>query len=178
MAIDSANEAKFQILTPPFEESKYQGNLCTVYDQRTRHVLAQSIAKEELEVGVFITIDGLHPLDQAAYVTKPRIDNQKILGMSVRNKVSILKWDAVLKCYKYPIGEEVNYATTGDWYMYSEIAVSKLDDVYYRITADGANTRIGALSNAAGTGLVKHPTAQFAEFISEPGLVAVTLGAN
>lgn len=174
MALDAGNRPSWEVLTPDFEETKYQGKLVTVFDQRTRHTLINAVADGTLEAGVFIASTGSE-LYGATTVAKPTATGSNILGLSVVSKGYIMTWNNTLETFEYTDGSTVSYTTKGDWYVYSEVPTAVGDPVYFRHTADGGLTRIGAISNVAGTGKDLHPTAKILETITAPGLVAISV---
>lgn len=79
----------------------------------------------------------------------------------------------------YPEGDDVliEYMTTGEIVMYSEVAVEAGDPVFARHTANGADDVIGRVRNVDDTGnVIALPTGfKFAETTTAAGLVAVTV---
>lgn len=81
----------------------------------------------------------------------------------------------------YPPNSYVEYATEGDFIMWSETAANIGDAVYYRMTSSGGNTVLGRITKtqdgtAANTPAL--PTLRYAETITAAGLVAVRVTAS
>jgi hypothetical protein len=163
------------------DPARVVGNLVDIYDQRSRFVVSRFTANTDLIVGAFaapIATAASHPLYGYTRIEIPTATGAKIMGAVVINPTKGFDhyvWDETLGIWKYKAGKIVSLVTDVDLYMYSEVTVNVGDDVYFRHTANAGLTRIGALANAAGTGLDKHPTAKFIEKISAPGPVAVRL---
>jgi hypothetical protein len=173
MPLDSANKAVYSVFTPPTTEEKRQGFSVDLYNQKTRQVVSRATANAALEVGVFVFNAGVDALGKFAKLDKPTVTGKNILGVSVFHRAFTLDWDETLKAYKYKQGSLLAFADEGNYYMYAEVPVDIGEKVYFRHTVDAALNRIGAVANAAGTGLDLHPYATFAEKITAPGLVAV-----
>jgi hypothetical protein len=175
MPLDPANKASYSVLTPPTAEDKRQGFLVSLYENRTRNVVVKATANSNLEVGVFVFNSGTDAMGKYAKLDKPTATGKNILGVSVFSRAFTLDWDEALKVHKYKQGSLMAYASTGTYYFYAEAPVDIGDKVFFRHTVNSTLNRIGAVTNATGTGLDAHPTAYFAEKITAPGLVAVTI---
>lgn len=132
---------------------------------------AQSI--EGVEAGVFASIT----TNTFGDVTIKKITSatEKLAGFTFLNFQRALIWSEVLQCFVYQKGDEVTIVTEGDYVGHVERAVEVLDPVYTRFAADATFTRIGALSNAAGTGLREIPGARFIQKLDAPGKVGFSL---
>jgi hypothetical protein len=175
MALDAGNKATYSVFTPSTVEDKRQGYVVSIYSTKTRQVVTKATANSAIEVGVFVFNFGTDPMGGFAKLDKPTVTGKNILGVSVFHRAFTLDWDNTLQAHRYKIGSLLAYASEGTYYMYSEVPVDIGDKVWFRHTVDAGKTRIGAVANATGVGLDAHPTATFAEKITAPGLVAVTL---
>lgn len=78
----------------------------------------------------------------------------------------------VIDAFQADGGSAVNIVTEGQVYVRVEVDVAVGDPVYYRDTADGAFSGVGAFSNSAGTGKVELPRAKWLRG-SEDGLAVL-----
>lgn len=176
MALDAANKGGYTVWTPPYTEEKRQGYLVDIYGRKTRNVIVRAITDVILPCGVFVAKTGE---SMGAYnkVGMPTAAGAKILGMATFQRGFTHDWDDVNKYMTYRPGQLVAYATEGDYWMYSETTAEVNDNVFFRHTANAGLNRIGAIANAAGTGLDAAPIhIRYLEKLTAPGLVAVKLG--
>ncbi len=173
MPIDPALESTFPVQTPPIVAHRTQGmviSLMNINQMRYMAFEAFSPSNVAIPCGVFLT--GTTDAMGKTILTQPTAPGSNILGASIWNQQRFLNWNAVNGYYEYQPNDLVSLLEEGDIVMYSEVAVDVGQPVYNRIAVNGALTRIGGLSNAAGTGLELVPRARFLEK-SAPGLVRV-----
>ncbi|MEY2833309.1 MAG: hypothetical protein RLZZ574_2568 [Cyanobacteriota bacterium] len=175
MTINPTLKPTYKVIPVDYVAPKIQGNWVDIYQTKNRFVVSQYLNEAELESGVVICATGAHPIHGYTRVSKPVAAGSKIVGISQTNPTLLMVWDEALTCFKFPVNSNVNAATGGDLYMHTEVPVEVGDKVYFRHTVDGAKNRIGAIANAAGVGLELLPNAIFAERMTAPGKVAVSL---
>lgn len=175
----------YPVNTPPLVPEKLQGMRITQSAAQFKFSNFEGMAGDDvitiktgetktgIESGVFVTAVS-NALGDLTF-KKLTAASDKIYGFTFLNFQRALLWSESLHCFFYQKGDEVTLVTEGDYVGYSEKPVETLDPVYQRIAVDGTNTRIGALSNAAGTGLMLIPGAKFIEKISAPGRADITL---
>lgn len=163
----------YAVNTPPIQPEKWQGQIISLMGRQYRFSSIEPLADGVLEAGVVVTgtVDALGVMR----VSKPTATAARILGVSVLNFQRILEWDAVLNVFKYADDDMVTLIEEGDVVMYAEVSVDPGDPVWFRHTANGGNTRIGALGKATGTGLDLLSGAKFLDKTAAPGLVRVSL---
>lgn len=174
MPLDSTTTSGiYTVTTPPVPPVKFAGMVISLSGRQFRFSAFEPLAGEELEVGVFVS--GVTSALGVTTVTKPTTTGAKILGFTYLNWQRPLVWDEALGTYKYTSGHMVSLLEEGDTVAYSEVAVNVGDDVFFRYGVDAGLTRIGALSNVAGTGKDPVARARFLEKTSAPGLVRISL---
>jgi hypothetical protein len=163
----------YNVNTPPYSSGRHAGALWSIMARQYRFCAFEGMAENDLDCGIFVTmvtdamgINRFKPLSGAG---------DKIFGVTYLNTQRLLLWNDTRKVFYYQKDEIVSLIEEGDVFMYSETAVNAGDSVFTRHTADGANTRISALANATGTGLVAVPGAKFLKAITAPGIVSVSL---
>ena len=161
------------LINTEYSTYRYPGTIGSIISRQYRFCAFECTALANLPCGVFVTMSAdamagnkVKPLSAA---------NDKVFGVSMYNGNIIYDFDAATQNYIYPKDSIVSLIEEGDVFMFAEKAVAAGDDVYARHTADAGNTRIGALSNAAGTGLVLIPGAKFLKAIASPGVTQVSL---
>ena len=163
----------YAVNTPPIQPEKWQGQIISLMGRQYRFSSIEPLANGTLEAGVVVT--GTVNALGVMRVAKPTATGTRILGVSVLNFQRILTWDNTLSAFKYADGDMVTLIEEGDVVMYAEVAVDPGDPVWFRHTADGGLTRIGALGKATGTGKDLLPGAKFLDKTSAPGLVRLSL---
>ena len=156
-----------------YSTERHQGSLASIISRQYRFCAFEPVADDLLPCGVFVTLvaDAM-----GNYRAKPLASaNDKVYGVSFYNEQRILVWSDALKAFQYQKDDIVSLIEEGDIFMYSEVAVNIGDDVFARHTANGGLNRIGALANAAGTGLVAIPGAKFVKKTTSAGLTVVSL---
>lgn len=174
MAIDPANTPQYLVQTPPLVAERALGMIISMIGRRYRFCAYEPFSNGLLECGVFVS-PTYDPVLYKTKVAKPTAAGGKILGVTILNFQRVMNYDAVLDAYVLPNDSLVSILEMGDIVMYTEVAVSVGDPVYFRYGVDTGKTRIGALSNVAGTGLDLYPNAQFLEAKTSPGLVRVNI---
>jgi len=164
----------YSVNTPPLYPERFQGMIISLMMRQYRFCAFEPLAGEPLECGVFVTMTSNTTLGFET-VSKPTVAGAKIFGASLLNFQRVLNWDATQKVFSYPQGTIVSLLEEGDMVMYAERPAEIGDPVHNRYAADGAFTRLGALSNAPGAGLDPVPGAKFLERVTSPGLVRVSL---
>jgi hypothetical protein len=162
----------YSVNTPPITPDKWQGQIISLAARQYRFSSLEPFSNGVLECGVVVTgtVDALGVMK----VAKPTSTGQRILGVSLLNFQRLLTWNNA-GYFQYPDNDLVTLVTEGDIVMYAEVAVDPGDPVWFRHTASGGNTRIGALGKATGTGLDALPGAKFLDKTSAAGLVRVSL---
>jgi hypothetical protein len=171
MAIDPALQPTYPVQTPPIVAPRTQGmviSLMNIAQMRYMAFEPFSPANSTIPCGVVVT--GTTDAMGKTIVTQPTAPGSNLLGVTLWNQQRFLNWNAANGYFEYQANDLVSLLEEGDVIMYSEVAVDVGQPVYNRIAVNGALTRIGALSNAAGTGLELVPRARFLEK-SAPGLV-------
>lgn len=163
----------YNVNTAPYSSDRHIGTLWSIMGRQFRFCAFEGLAENDLTCGQFVTmvtdtlgINRFKPLAAAA---------DKIFGVTYVNHTQLLLWNDTVKAFYYEKDKIVSLIEEGDVFMYAETAVGAGDPVFTRHTADGANTRIGALAGAAGVGLVQVPGAKFLKAKSAPGIVPISL---
>lgn len=112
----------------------------------------------------------------------PSAAGTKILGVAVKNdwnRLEVEEDDTANDKYEryYITSGNVPYIMVeGEQTMYAEKPITEMyGQVYYRHTADGANTRLYTVSDTAGTGLEALGNCRFVELSTQPGIVWVEI---
>jgi hypothetical protein len=164
----------YPVQTAPLIPEKFQGMIISLMNRQYRFCAFEPMTgTTPVEAGVFVT--GAVDVLGNTIVTKPIVAGAKILGVTLLNFQRILTWDVAQNCFLYPPNTIVSLLEEGDTVMYAETAVDVADPVYFRVSANAALTRIGAVTNATGVGLDLSPRAKFLEKTSAPGLVRVSI---
>lgn len=163
----------YDVNTPPINSEKWQGQIISLMGRQYRFCSFEPIANGVLEAGVVVTgaVDALGVMR----VNKPNAANARVLGVSALNFQRVLTWNETLSVFQYADNDMVTLIVEGDIVMYSEVSVDPGDPVYFRHTADGNLSRIGALSNTTGNGKDLLPGAKFLDKTNGAGLVRVSL---
>lgn len=182
MAVDpQISNLPFEVKIEYTDPARVVGRCVDIYESRTRFSVTRFIAKTPIPVGCYIApaaVTPVHPIYGFTSTEVPTAANARLMGMAVYNRSLTFEnyyFDEDLGLYVYKAGSVVTVATEGDYYQYAEVPVSPGFPVFYRIAADGAKNRIGAVSPVAGAGLVQHPRATFLENTTVPGAAAVKI---
>lgn len=171
MPLDPNIQPKYNVNTPPIVAPRTQGQIISLMNiDQMRYMAFEPFSGSALPCGVIVT--GSTNTMGKTIVSQPTATGTMLLGATIWNQQRILTWNNALSCYMYAADDMVSLLEEGDIVMYSEVAVDVGQPVYNRVVADAALNRIGALSNAAGTGLELVPRARFLEK-SAAGLVRV-----
>lgn len=156
-----------------FSTYRHPGSLASVISRQYRFCAFEPVADTALECGVFVTLTpdalGNYRAKHLAAAT------DKIYGVSYYNEQRIMDWSEPLKAFTYRQDDIVSLIEEGDIFMFAEVAVNAGDDVFTRFAPNGGLTRIGALTNVAGTGVVAVPRAKFLKRMTAPGITQVSL---
>lgn len=125
---------------------------------RNKHVESRVNGEDTAEIpfGVVVAEGDAHP-----QVVLPTDDADKLVGVVLRADVYAPGYDVGDTGIKPQV--PVSLLQSGMVYMFPEADVEEDDPVYVRYDDDGELTQLGAVSNAAGTGLVLWPAARWAE---------------
>lgn len=165
---------QYTVNTAPINPQKFQGMVISLMPRAFRYSSFEPFTTSELECGVFVT--GESNAVGVFNVSKPTAAASKIFGVTLwENGLHNYGYSEDLNAYTYLEDSQVSLLVEGDIVMYSETAVEVGDAVYFRHTADALLTRVGAVANAAGTGLEAVPGCKFLDTTTAPGLVRVSI---
>ena len=112
----------------------------------------------------------------------PSAAGTTIMGVAVKNDWNRLEVEPddsgndQYERFYIPSGKVPYIMVEGEQTMYAEKPITVMNgQVYYRHTADGANTRLYTVSDTAGTGLEALGNCRFVELSSAPGIVWVEI---
>lgn len=97
----------------------------------------------------------------------------KMIGLAPRNQWNRLEVeDAAPNRFYIRSGDTPYIMSEGEITVFAEKPITKMfGQVYVRLVADGTNTRLYAVSDTAGTGLVAMANCRFVELSKAPGIV-------
>ena len=132
--------------------------------------------------GLVIATKSPYPvIDGVPSAALPAASTDRVLGVSAASHAEVLGGNIPTAASGTRSGDMINVLSIGAIYAVAEIACLATDaTVYYRHTANGANTTIGVLSNASGTGLSSIAGIGFAgnSFVTRNGVILVPVNVN
>jgi len=163
----------YSVNTPPLTPDKIQGQIISLANRDYRYCSFEATAGADLPAGVFLTM--VENALTGNTLVVPSATGSKLFGVSIFRESLVMKYNDTDGYYYYEEGDPVSMIEKGDIVMYSETTSAIGDPVFVRHTADGGNTRIGAIANATGTGLDEVTWATYLDSLDAPGLVRVSL---